>query len=421
MNYKPWMLVMVTGMCAVLGLFFYVRTSPSTNPALTPAEQLNTSVTSTNGGSSTSTGTAPTTVQTIRLQNGRTLKLSLPSEYVISVAAQGYQRLRFMALSPDKRLFVGEMESANDSQKGSIEVFDQLDPQSQTFKKATKYLTNLRNPHSLAFYTDPNGQSWLYIALTDKLVRYKYTLGDLKPSGEAQLVTTFPDYGRPWSAGGWHITRTVVVDDQTVYVSVGSSCNSCEEKPEEPSRAAILSMNPDGSNLQVIAKGLRNAVGLQVINHVLYAAENGPDHLGTDKPEDAFFAIKPGTDYGWPYCYRLKGKIYPDNSQPWQRAIDCQTVPLAQYGFLPHSAPLGFDVFDGQFLVAIHGSGNKSLGVGYKVMSLDQQTYQASDFITGFLDKGVVNGRPAGILKYDEQRFLVTDDFNGALYLVSKK
>lgn len=357
--------------------------------------------------------------QTLSLENGRTLNLRLPTDYTVFVAAQGYKRLRFMAKSPDHRLFVGEMESAGDSPNGHVYVFDEFDPDTKTFKKVTPYLSKQRNPSSLAFYTDPVGQVWLYVALTDKLVRYKYASGDLAPSEPPQIVSVFPTYARPWSEGGGHITRTVIAHNNKIYVSVGSSCNSCEEKTDEPSRASILQMNPDGSDLKVFANGLRNAVGIQFLGNKLYATVNGSDNLGNDKPEDTFVEVEEGINYGWPYCYQLKGRIHTDTSQKWQRSFDCKTVPVAAYGFDPHSAPLGFDVSNGSFVVAVHGSGNKSLGVGYKLLTIDQNTLQASDLITGFLQDGQVHGRTAAVLTNDPHSFFVTDDYNGAIYYVS--
>lgn len=359
--------------------------------------------------------------QHLSLQNGRNLTLTIPNNYHLSVAAQGHKRLRFMAKSPDNRLFVGEMESASDSSKGHVYVFDEFDTKTKIFKKGTPYLSNQRNPNSLTFYTDKTGQTWLYVALTDKLVRYKYTDGDTRPSSPAETIATFPDYGRPWSKGGWHLTRTVIAHDGKIYVSVGSSCNSCEEKSEEPSRAAILQMNPDGSSQKIFASGLRNAVGIRFVNNKLFATVNGPDHLGDDKPEDTFIEVKEGKNYGWPYCYQLKGSIYADTGEKWTHPIDCKQVPLAAYGFDPHSAPLGFDLLDGVFLVALHGSGQKTLGIGYKIVALDQKTYSASDFITGFLQKGIVTGRPAAILANDDRSFFVTDDYNGAIYFVERE
>lgn len=380
----------------------------------------------TNTPSSLVSSLAPATVShQLKLANGKTLNLKLPPGYSIAVAAQGYKHLRFMSESPDQRLFVGEMFSADDSSKGNVYIFDSFDAKTNTFKKVSTYLSNLRNPNSLAFYTDPSGQEWIYIAETDKLIRYKYTPGDATPHSAPETIAIFPDYGRDWNHGGWHLTRTVVLHNSTLYVSVGSSCNSCEEKSSEPQRGTILSMNPDGSDAHIVAKGLRNAVGILFGDDgALYATENGPDHLGDNKPNDTFFKIKDGTNYGWPYCNQAGETMELDTSTAWLHPLDCSTIPLATFAFDSHTAPLGFTEYEGNFLVALHGSGNKKIGNGYKVVSLspDPQTGKlvGADFLSNFLVNGVVTGRPVDLLVEDSETMYVTDDFNGAIYVIRK-
>lgn len=402
---------------------WFTSTVPA--PSTERAVPINTSSTSVITCSVTSSVVLPdhasaTKTETVTLRNGRALQLTLPAQETLSVAAQGFKHLRFMAWSPDHRLFVGEMESANDSSNGHVYVFDHFDDKTKTFATSTAYLSHLRNPNSVAFYTDTSGQMWLYVALTDKLVRYPYQNGDLHPTTAPQVIATFPDYGRPWTNGGWHLTRTIVVHNDQLYVSVGSSCNSCEEKASEPTRASIVQMDPDGAHLHVIASGLRNAVGIQFLGDDLYATVNGPDHLGSDRPEDTFLHITSGTNYGWPYCYQLRGHVYPDTTQTWTHPLDCATVSLAAYGFDPHSAPLGFDVVDGQFLVALHGSAKKSIAAGYKIVEISPQTFTATDVLTGFLQHGVAVGRPVDILADGTHGFFVTDDFNGAIYYLDR-
>lgn len=181
----------------------------------------------------------------ITLANGKSFDLNLPEGFEIAIAMQGLKRVRFMARSPDDRIFVTDMFNLTDNRRGTVYILDQFDPQTYKFKKIAKYLSNLRNPNSVTFYTDPNGTDWFYLALTDRLVRYRYEAGKDAPAGEPQVLATFPDYGLGYKYGGWHLTRTVVIGGNgKLYVSVGSSCNACEEKEEV--RASILEMDPDG-------------------------------------------------------------------------------------------------------------------------------------------------------------------------------
>ena len=115
-------------------------------------------------------------------------------------------------------------------------------------------MTNLRNPNSVQFYRDGDGQDWFYLAETRQLTRRKFTPGETKPTDtRPQVLATFPDYGLSYKYGGWHLTRTISFSpDGKLYVSVGSSCNACVEK--EKIRASIVEMNPDGSDQREFAQ-----------------------------------------------------------------------------------------------------------------------------------------------------------------------
>src|SRR6185436_13226895 len=244
----------------------------------------------------------------IKLANGKTFALNLPPEFDISVAAEGLKRVRFMARSPDDRIFVTDMYNLSDNKRGVVYILEDFDPATRQFKKLTKYLTGLRNPNSVAFYTDKSGTNWFYLALTDRLVRYRYEAGSEAPSDEPEVLATFPDYGLGYKYGGWHLTRTIVVGDNgKIYVAVGSSCNACEEKEEV--RASILEMDPDGKNQRHFARGLRNAVGLRWVNDRLYVTNMGSDHLGDNRPADTFYALEAETNYGWPFCFQAGPRI----------------------------------------------------------------------------------------------------------------
>jgi glucose/arabinose dehydrogenase len=367
--------------------------------------------------------------QRVALSNGRSFSLNLPEGFRLSVAAEGLKRVRFMAKSPDGRIFVTDMHDLTDNRKGAVYILDEFDPATRTFKKVTPYLTRLRNPNSVAFYTDRGGADWFYLALTDRLLRYRYAAGEDAPAGEPEVLATFPDYGLNYKYGGWHLTRTVAFGDNgKLYVSVGSSCNACVEKEEV--RATVIEMNPDGGRRRVYARGLRNAVGLRWVSGRLYATDMGADHLGKDKPADAMYAVREGANYGWPYCYRSGAKVLADAKfNPRGRKLPCRDVPAALAVFDSHSAPLGLEHFGAggaagpgeSFLVALHGSTTKSLRRGYRVVRVPAGGGAPEDFITGFQQGVAVNGRPADIFRLGADGFLLTDDHAGAVYYVYKK
>jgi glucose/arabinose dehydrogenase len=271
------------------------------------------------------------TPHTLTYAPGKSISLSLPAGFDINVAASGLRRVRFFAQSPDGRIFATAMHDLSDNNEGSIVILDGWNAQTHTFTHITPYLEHLRNPNNLAFYTDPaTHQSWIYIPLTDQLIRYQYNAGDTHPTAPPQILTHYPDYGLSYKYGGWHLTRTVAVATlhgrTRIYVTTGSSCNYCKER--EAVRAALTVMDPDGSHEQVLAHGLRNAVDLRFIPDLdggsLFATNMGDDHLGDQLPDDTFFeldsnnhpgpiaSVPPGqlssVDYGWPTCYFAHGK-----------------------------------------------------------------------------------------------------------------
>jgi glucose/arabinose dehydrogenase len=348
------------------------------------------------------------TPHTVHLADGRALTLNLPDSFTINIAAQGLRRARFFAVSPDGRVFVTDMYNRADNSLGRVYILDGWNAATHSFARTLTYLDHLRNPNNLAFYTDPaTHQSWLYLPVTDRLLRYKYSAGDNKPEGSPELLARYPDYGLNYKYGGWHLTRTVAFatlhGHTRLFVSVGSSCNACREK--EPVRASLQMMDADGSHRGTVAKGLRNAVGLAFFPSVdggaLFATNMGVDHLGDTAPEETFFELDsndhPGpiatavnwnftnwleqpieghpeakrggneyfpilTDYGWPTCYFAGGKAQADPlvsapkptdhifppapAGPRPQQFDCEKVPAAYNTFAAHSSPLGLEYFD---------------------------------------------------------------------------
>ena len=375
--------------------------------------------------------------QRISLANGKSFDLNIPAGFAISVAAQGLKRVRFMARSPDQRIFVTDMYNLADNTRGMVYILDGFDAASKSFTKVTPYLKGLRNPNSIAFYRDANGVDWFYLALTDHLLRYQYRAGEDSPRSKPELLATFPDYGLSYKYGGWHLTRTVALGENgKIYVSVGSSCNACEEKEEV--RASILEMDADGRNKRRFAFGLRNAVGLRWVDSgdkgALYATNMGADHLGDHKPADTMYIIKAGTNYGWPYCYQSGTKRLPDPKfNPGGKKLNCSRRPVAYTAFDAHSSPLGLEFFDDNhadtladsFLVSLHGSTKKNLNRGYRVVQVPGMFRPGPivpvDFINGFLQQGQVYGRPVDILGFGRDAFLLTDDYAGVIYYVYRK
>jgi len=376
--------------------------------------------------------------QAIRLKGKAPFSLFLPADFKISPAAEGLKRVRFFAKAPDGRIFVTTMHDLSDNSEGAVYILDGFDEASGRFGSVTPYLTNLRNPNSIAFHQDAQGQDWFYLALTDRLVRYKFARGEKAPSSQPEVLATYPAYGLSYKYGGWHLTRTIAFGQarsNLLYVTVGSSCNACDEKEEV--RATLSVMDDDGKNQRIIARGLRNAVGMRFVAGTLFFTNMGADHLGDDEPDDPMFSVHANVlegektlDYGWPHCYYSGGKAKVDPGFPLKPPrAGCTAAPDAFAFFGAHSSPLGFDYFGAysaepllksQFLVALHGASKKQLERGYRVVRVGNHGV-VEDFITGFKDHGVVRGRPCDIFKLSENSFLMSDDNAGVVYYVRGK
>ena len=363
----------------------------------------------------------------ISLKDGRNFSLNLPAEFEIIPAAEGLKRVRFFAKAPDGRIFVTDMYNLTDNKRGAVYILDGWDESGGKFARVVPYMTGLKNPNSVQFYRDTDGQDWLYLAETDKLTRRKFTRGEERPTdGSPQTLATFPDYGLDYKYGGWHLTRTIAfATNGKLYVSVGSSCNSCVEK--ERVRASVVEMNPDGSEQRQFARGLRNAVSLKWFGNFLFATNQGSDHLGDRRPDETFYALRSGADYGWPYCHSNSGRIIADPKI--KRSGGCARVARPYAWFPARSSALGFDFFTdpatpdplkNAFLVALHGSTDKDIGSGYKIVIM-RKGERLKDFITGFLNGKTVHGRPCDIMKLGPDSFLFSDDHHGVIYLVRKR
>jgi glucose/arabinose dehydrogenase len=400
----------------VAGLIFWVAALPSVvSPQSAPAIKL--------------------TPHVVRLKVKTPFSLSLPENFTIVPAAEGLKRPRFMAKSPDGRIFVTTMHDLSDNTEGAIYILDGFEEQRGKFARVIPYLTNLHNPNSIAFYKDAQGQDWFYLALTDRLVRYKFVGGEERPTSHPEVLATYPAYGLSYKYGGWHLTRTIAFGPgDKLYVTVGSSCNACDEK--EDIRATLSVMDVNGQNPRIVARGLRNAVGMRFVGDSLFLTNMGADHLGDDAPDDPMFSVSPGAlregklDYGWPHCYYSGGKAKSDARFPLGPSRkDCQAAPDAFSFFGAHSSPLGLDYFGvdstepllkEHFLVTLHGASNKKLDRGYRVVSVNAHG-QVQDLITGFLKSGLVRGRPCDILKLGENSFLLSDDYANVIYYVHAK
>jgi glucose/arabinose dehydrogenase len=282
----------------------------------------------------------------------------------------------------------------------------------------------LQAPFGLAFH-----DGYLYVGNTGSLVRYKYTNGDLQAQGAPEKLLDLPT--------GGHTTRNIVFNraGSKMYIAVGSQSNN--DAGEDCRRAAILEFNPDGTGYRVYASGIRNPVGLalQPGTDIVWTAINERDNLGDDLVPDYATSVRDGGFYGWPYSYI--GQNYdPRYIGSFPDLVKRTIVPDV---LLPsHAAALGITFYTGtQFpqrfrsggFVALHGSWNRSVASGYKVVffpMINGKPGPIEDFLTGFLASDGSNaspieqwGRPVGVTVARDGSLLVSDDSGNRIWKIS--
>jgi glucose/arabinose dehydrogenase len=310
------------------------------------------------------------------------------------------------------------------------------------------FASGLKDAYGIAFYPPGPNPKWVYVGLEGKVVRFPYKAGDLKASGAPETIVS------DLAVGGGHWTRDVAFspDGKTMYVAVGSASNVADSMGARPDiakwekshnlgsawdkeewRANVLTYTPEGKDKKVYASGIRNCSGLQVQpgTGVVFCATNERDLLGDNTPPDYVTSVKKGGYYGWPWYYigdhedtRPGGGQRPDLKG---KAI----VPdvLLQ----PHSAPLGVAFNPGGMFppewkddafVAMHGSWNRSLHTGYKIVRLPAKggklTGEYQDLVVGFTaGEENVWGRPVDVTFAPDGSLLFTEDGAGSIYRVT--
>jgi glucose/arabinose dehydrogenase len=332
----------------------------------------------------------------------------LPAGFEISVYARDLDDPRMLAIDPQGRLCVAERGA------GRIVCFADENADGLPEKQVV-VASGLNSPSSLAFYRDGS----LYVGETTRILQ----LTQPDQEGVFQNSQTIIE-GLP---SGGHSTRTVLFspDWSSLYVSIGSSCNVCEE--QDPRRAAIMRYNPDGSGGEVFASGLRNAVGITFRpgTDELWATNNGRDWMGDNQPPETVNLVRQGEDFGWPRCHA--GRI-PDPEFGGSDA--CQGVADPQVEMQAHSAPLGLEFYtgtqfpqeyQGDLFVTFHGSWNRSVPTGYKVVRIPMQGATpgpVQDFATGWLINNNSWGRPVDLVTGPEGSLFLSDDAGGRLYRI---
>jgi len=279
--------------------------------------------------------------------------------------------------------------------------------------------SGLHRPNGIALH---NGT--LYIAELSQISRIDKIEDNLDSPPKPTVILDGLPKDEPH---GWKYLT--VGPDEKLYFQVGAPCNICIPSDRH---TKIYRVGLDGKGLEVYAHGIRQIVGMDWHPTLkqLYFSENSRDWLSEDVPEDKLNRVtQPGKDhFGFPYCHQGN---FTDPEFGWGRSCSEFTAPVTLVG--PHSAALGMkfytgnglgDDYRGVLFLARHGSWNRTVKVGGDVLAIklnDDGTFRSMEpFMTGFIQNNNYVGRPVDVLPMPDGSLLVSDDFNGAVYRVSR-
>ena len=291
------------------------------------------------------------------------------------------------------------------------------------YEEQTVFADNLSAPYGLALVDDD-----LYVANQDALVRFEYRVGQARASGPPAKVTDLP------SAINHHWTKALAAgpDGRFLYVGIGSNSNITERgMAAEVDRAMVWEVNARTGAHRPYATGLRNptALAIQPGTGQLWAVVNERDEIGPNLVPDYLTSVREGGFYGWPYSYwgqNVDQRVRPQDPQKVASAI----VP--DYALGSHVAALGLDFstpamgvdFEDGVFIGEHGSWNRAVPVGYKVIFVPFRDGRPAgppvDFVTGFLgEDGKTRGRPVGVTVDPRGALIVADDLSNTVWRVS--
>ncbi len=381
----------------------------------------------------------------------RQRSLNVPKGYQIAVLAR-IPKARFMVVAPNGDILVSQPST------GSIKLM--------RGSSVSDFATGLNQPHDMVFH-QLGSKTFLYVAQTDSIIRYEYTAGDSSGKNLEVVVKDLPSASLPELGGKYgHALKNIAIDgNDRLFVSIGSSCNVClNDTTADPVRGSIYVYDADGKNGKLYARGIRNAEGLDFVpgTNELWVVINNRDNAPypyqkdfdgdgssdygrvmqsfvDNYPPEPFTKVREGGDYGWPFC-NSNDQAGVDN-MPFDRDMDmnrdgtmrdCTKIDRVSKGIQAHSAPLGVSFLgnssfptpyhDGA-VTALHGSWNRATKTGYKVIFFpwkDGKPGNEQDLVTGFLEGGQVWGRPVDVVPDNDGGLLISDDYSGTVYRLSK-
>lgn len=325
----------------------------------------------------------------------------------------GFEMSEYASVPNARSLALGENGTVFVSNRSGRSIYALIEQASGV--RVIELLSGLKTPNGIAVHDGA-----LYVAQVNRVLRFDDIESQLDdPPAPVSLPVELPSE----SHHGWRYIG--FGPDGKLYIAIGAPCNICDES----GYAEIIRMNPDGSDRETFARGVRNSVGMTWHPETgdLWFTDNGRDMLGDDLPPDELnHAPRKGLHFGYPYCH---GGFLIDPKLGSGRRCEDYVPPARRLG--PHVAPLGLrfytgDAFPpeyhGQLFIAEHGSWNRSKKIGYRVMMVgivDGVAVSYAPFAEGWLQGESVSGRPVDILILADGSMLVSDDQQGKVYRIT--
>lgn len=332
--------------------------------------------------------------------------IRLPPGFSIEIWSAEVPNARSMALGTQGTVFVATRRD------GRVYA---LMPGQDTGPAVITLARDLDMPNGVAFHDGD-----LYVAENHRITRFPDIEAHLPAIPKAEPVTDALPGERHH---GWRYID--FGPDGKLYIALGAPCNVCDRE----GYGNISRMNPDGSEQEIVAYGVRNSVGFTWHPDTgdLWFTDNGRDMLGDNiPPGELNHAPRDGLHFGFPYCH---GGDIPDPQ--FGNRGDCANFEPPAQKLGPHVAPLGVLFYDGtmfpeefrgQAFLAEHGSWNRSEKIGYRItlVRMDQGKAVGYEvFADGWLENEQVSGRPVDLLVLDDGSMLVSDDQNGVIYRIT--
>ncbi len=345
----------------------------------------------------------------------RIAALKAPPGFTVQPFATDLKNVRMLAVAPDGTVYATRRD------QGDVIMLRDADGDG-TADGAPTVVANRAGAHGLAIH---DGR--LYLATVKEVF-----VADMQPDGSIgplkMIIGDLPDSGQ-------HPNRTIAFGpDGMLYVSVGSTCNACNES--NPESATLLRATPDGSARVIVASGLRNTIGFDWNRQTgeLWGFDHGIDYLGDDVQPEELNRIEQGKKYGWPHVF-ADGGINPQSTPPGEitkAQWKATSVPMT-LGYTAHAAPMQMAFYVGtsfpkeyrqDAFVAMRGSWNRKPSSGYEIVRVRYaggKPTAIEPFVTGFLTDGGTThiARPVGLAVARDGALLMSDDANGVIYRVA--